>query len=255
MKIICDALAWVSFALIFYVQGLGTVGYAVAAEEELPRLSVRGEAILHVPADQLNLRIGVVTAAQSAEAALAENTEKMDRVVKALQRVGLTRDEYQTGQFQIQPQWSPRPRQAPAEWRPEIVGYSVTNGVNLRTQKVSLAGKLIGAAAETGANEIGALFFDLADPRQYRDEAIGAATANAIADARSLAAAASVRLLRVLSLTLDQAVATPVRVQTEAYAERAVLAMDGPAPPITSGDVTVRAQVLLVYQIDGLIER
>jgi uncharacterized protein YggE len=234
--------------------GLGTAGHAAAPEQELPRLTVRGEAILYVPADQLNLRIGVVTAAETAEAGLGENTEKMDRVVKALQQVGLTQGEYETSQFQIQPRWSPRPRQAPAEWRPEIVGYSVTNSLNIRTRKLELAGKLIGAAAKAGANEIGAILFDLADPRQYRDDAIEAATANAIADARSLAGAASVRLLRVLSLTLDQAVATPVKVQAGAYAERAALAMDAPAPHMTSGDVTVRAHVLLVYQIDGLIE-
>ncbi len=253
MKQFSHALVLVSCIVIFF--GFETAGYGAAGDEDLPRLTVRGEAILHVPADQLNLRIGVVTVAETAEEALGENTEKMERVVKALQRVGLTHEEYQTGQFQIQPQWSPRPRQAPAEWRPEIVGYSVTNSLNLRTGKLELAGKLIGAAAEAGANEIGAILFDLADPRQYRDAAIEAATANAIADARSLAAAASVRLLRVLSLTLDQAVATPVRMQADAYAERAVLAMDAPTPPIASGEVTLRAYVLLVYQIDGLIER
>ncbi len=244
----------VFLSLGFLLFGVASAGHA-APEEPLPRLTVRGEAVLHVPADQLNLRIGVVTAGETAELALGENTEKMERVVKALQRVGLTSGEYKTSQFQIQPRWTLRPRQAPPEWRPEIVGYSVTNSLNIRTRKIGLAGKLIGAAADAGANEIGAILFDLADPRHYRDDAIEAATANAIADARSLAAAASVRLLRVLSLTLDQAVATPIRVQTEAYAERAALAMDGPTPPIASGDVTVQAQVLLVYQIDGLIER
>lgn len=218
--------------------------------EPVPRLSVRGEALLEVPADQLQLSVGVVTEGDTAQGALEENSIKMKAVVRALEGVGLTSDDYQTGQFRVQPNWSPRPRQAPEEWRPRIVGYTVSNTLNIKTTRLKLAGKIIGAVSEGGANTIDAIRFDLSDPRKYRAEAIRQATANAMADARSAAEAASVRLVRVLSLTLDEAVATPVRMQTEGYSMRTAMAMDQREPPISSGDVTVRANVTLVYEID-----
>jgi uncharacterized protein YggE len=56
--------------------------------------------------------------------------------------------------------------------------------------------------------------------------------------------------VKVLSLKLDDAVATPVRIRTEGLSQRAAMAMDVAEPPISSGDVTVRASVHLIYQIE-----
>ncbi|MDX1764290.1 MAG: SIMPL domain-containing protein [bacterium] len=248
MKRFCNRL----FLIMAAVMGPGTMVFAADGipSEPVPRLSVRGEALLHVPADQLRLSIGVVTEGKTAEGTLEENSDRMKAVIQALKRVGLTDDDYQTGQFQVQPNWSPRPRQAPEDWRPRIVGYTVSNRLHIKTTRLKLVGKIIGAASEEGANRIEAIGFDLVDPRTYRTEAIGQATANAMADARSAAEAASVRLVRVLSLTLDEAVATPVRMKTEGFVMRTAMAMDHTEPPITSGDVTVRANVTLVYEID-----
>lgn len=231
---------------------MGFSGKTYAGEEtkldERPNLTVRGEALLKVPADQMHLNIAAVTHAETADRALDQNTALMENVIQALKKTGLTEDEYQTGQFQIDPEWSPRPRQTPEEWRPRIVGYSVTNRLAIKTKKLTLAGKLIGAATDAGANAIDSIVFDLADPRKYRGQAIQQATANALADARSLADAASVKLVRVLTLSLDNAVATPFRVGAESFARGAMTA-EAAAPPISSGEVTVQAGVMLVYEI------
>lgn len=214
----------------------------------VPQLTVRGEAVLHVPADQMRLSMGVVTAAVTADAALAENTEKMNDVEKALAGLGLTKDEYRTGQFQVQPQWEPRPRQPVAEWKPRIVGYTVTNTLKITTRKIERAGEIIEAGVKAGANDVGTISFELASPRNSRDEAIKAATANARADALSLSEAASVRLVRILSAQLDEAVARPLIVRMDSFSESA-LARAESAPGITPGDIAVRASVTLTYQI------
>ena len=102
------------------------------------------------------------------------------------------------------------------------------------------------AASLAGANTIDGLRFDLADPRAHRDEAIRQATAHALHDARTLAAAAGVALSRVLSIDLDRS-ATPVGASYRPMAAEAARA----APPVTPGDVTVRASVTVVYEIAG----
>ena len=231
---------------------MGFVGKTYAGGEtkldDRPNLTVRGEALLRVQADQMHLNIAAVTHAETADRALDQNTVLMQNVIQALKKIGLTEDEYQTGQFQIEPVWSQRPRQAPEDWRPRITGYTVTNRLAIKTQKLPLAGKLIGAATDAGANAIDSILFDLSDQRKYRAQAIREATANALADARSLADAASVKLVRVLSLSLDNAVTTPFRVPPESFA-RGLMAAEAAAPPISSGEVTVQAGVMLVYEI------
>ncbi len=226
---------------------------AVTARAEepssVPQLSVSGQAELQVPADRLRLSIGVVTQAPSAEKALEENNSRMRAVAEALRRAGLSEKEMETGQFRIEPQRSSPPPRPEAGWRPQIIGYTVTNSLNLRTTRLDLAGHLIAAAGKAGANDIGSLYFDLADPRRYRAEAIRTATANARADAHALAEAASVRLVRVLSLRLDETAAVPLPMAAERFAMKAAA-----EPVIAPGEVTVRAAVSMLYEVAPLAE-
>ena len=222
---------------------------APPAREPAAQLTVRGRAELDRPADQLNIRIGAVTESEEATEAIHRNNDRMNKVVSAIRKVGLTDKEYQTGTFSVQPTYSQRPpRSSDRSWTPRITGYRVSNNLTIKTKQLDKAGDLIQAVAEAGANTIDSINFDLADTRKHRSEAIGAATANALADARTLADAAGVRLVRIVSLTLDEAGVRPVFTQQG----RMGLAMEArSAPPIVPGDVTVRASVTVVYEITG----
>ncbi len=215
---------------------------------DVARLTVRGEALLYKPADQLRLRIGVVTEAAEATAAVAQNSRRMTSVVAAIKKAGLGEREYQTGRFSIRPKYNRRPRQAGPEWTRRIIGYEVNNTLAIRTKKLSLAGKLIETAHAAGANSIDAITFDLADPRTHRAEAIAAAAVNARTDAGILARASEVRLVRILSIHLDQSRHRPP-VTTMLRAESMAAAVTAPAPPIQPGDVSVQASVTIVYEI------
>lgn len=214
----------------------------------VPELTVRGEATLQVPADQMRLTVGVVSYGVTAEATLKDNTEKMAQVEKSLQRVGLGKEEYSTGFFQIEPKWEPRPSKANWDWKPGIAGYVVRNSFKIVSRQLKVTGKIIEAVASAGANDIQALTFDLADPRRYRAVAIEQATANARADATTLAAAAGVDLMRVRSLQLDSSPIAPMRLEMRSMA-MSEGTVAGVPPPIAAGDVTVSAGVHLVYEI------
>ncbi len=215
--------------------------------DDVPRLTVRGEAVLHKPADQLRVRVGVVTQAAEATAAVKENSRRMADVIAAIKKAGVDKSEYETSRFSIRPLYSRRPRQANAEWVRQIVGYEVNNTLAIRTKKLALAGKLIEAANEAGANSVDDIRFDLADPRTHQAEAIAAATANARSDAAVLSRAAEVRLVRIIAIQLgDGGYRPPMPTMLRAEAMAAVAA---PAPPIQPGDVTVRASVTMIYEI------
>jgi uncharacterized protein len=233
---------------IFLMGGGGAGAGGNDCFDEVPQLAVRGEALLSVPADQMQMNMGVVTSADTAEEALELNTQKMKRVEKALLKTGLVKDEYRTGRFQIQPKWMPRPRQAPKDWQPRIAGYSVTNSLQVKTRKLKLAGKLIEAGIEAGANQINSIIFNLADPRKFRSRAIEKATANAKADAASLARAAGVNLAGILLLKLENTAEVPKKLRLANFMESAAPRGDV-SPPISPEDVTVRASIMLIYRI------
>jgi uncharacterized protein YggE len=215
--------------------------------EDVTKLTVRGEAEIEKPADQLRMSIGVQTNAVAAADALRENTQRMNEVIAALAKIGLEKSEYETGRFRIRPQYSERPRQPQPDWRPTIVGYQVVNALTVKTKKLDLAGATIEAANEAGANSIDVAGFQLSEPRMYRAEAIAAATRNALDDAAALAAAAGLRLVRIVAINLDHAGAETRELSFGAQAR--ALAADGGPPPIAPGDVVVRAAVTVVYEI------
>lgn len=233
-------------ALVF----LSAVTSALAGEnpQELAKLQVRGEALLEVPADEIRLSIGVSTSGTTADAVLEENSRVLKRVEKALREAGLEKGEYSTGHFNLQPSRSPRPRTAEPDWRPEIVGYTVQNSLQIKSSKLDLAGKWIETASRAGANEIGQLLFGLANPRKHREVAIQSATEHARADARALADAAKVKLVRILDLQLDPAGQAPLVRMASQPMVRTMAAEQAP-PIVAPDDLQVRAGVSITWEI------
>ncbi len=213
------------------------------ADEQLPILSINGSAILKKPADQFNLTVAVITEADSAVAALQNNSQKMRSVISALQAKELTSKEYTTGQFNITPTYTPYPKNPAPDWKQKINGYRVTNTLYIQTDKLDLAGELIDTVSEAGANSIDQISFGLKDERLYRQEVIKMATQNAIQDAEDLAMAANIRLERIQEISLDNArIPEPRHKMFAASLDRST--------PIEPSDVSVSANVSIVYQVD-----
>jgi uncharacterized protein YggE len=215
---------------------------ALAADAaEQPRIETRGEAVLRVPADQVEFNVAVISEDSTADRALARNTTKVNAVRRALEGAGLAADDIETGRFQLQPQWSSPPQDPQPSWRPTIVGFVVEHQVAVRTRKLAQAGNALTAASGAGANSIGELRFSLADNTKARGEAIQLATRNAIADADAIARAAGLTRGRILSVVLEPSFTAPSPVQMEM---RAMAAMDK-AVPVDAGAIEVRATVQL----------
>jgi uncharacterized protein len=218
-------------------------------ERPVPQLTVRGMALLEVPPDQVRMTLAVVSTAESAEEAMRRNSERMAKVEKALYKAGVQKGEVQTGRYQIYPEWSPRPRQAPEDWQPRIIAYRVENTLQLRSRQLTQAGRFIEAAIKAGADRVDAVVFDLADPRRDRAKAIAEATANARADAQALAEAAGVKLGGVLNLQLDDAgmPPQPMAMLRDVSSASTMAA----APELTPGVVPVSAGITITYRIDS----
>ena len=215
--------------------------------EDLPQLTVSGTARIEKPADEVRLSVGVTTEAAEARSALSRNSERMDAVITAVRTAGLTEDEYRTGRFRIRPEYDRRPRNASEDWKPRIVGYTVSNTLEVASSRLELVGELIAAANEAGANEVSIDGFALSKPERFRPEIVRDATAIAMADARALADAAGLELVCILRIDASPAEPRPLLTR-DAPMAMARMAADA-ATPIEAGDVTLSATVRIVYEV------
>ncbi len=217
-----------------------------ASSLEVPKLTLNASATIWKPADELQLKIGIVTLHTTAEQALFENSSKMNAVINHIEAAGLTKEDYETSNFSIHPTYTPTPHHPPHDWKPSINGYEVTNTLLIHTDKLNLIGKIIDLANGAGANQISDIRFGLKNPRQYWAEALSAAGSNAVHDAETIAASTGVRLVRVLSISLHN-----TQVHGRELSMACMAKACGAQPtPIEPSDVSIVAHVSVVYEIN-----
>jgi len=213
---------------------------------DLAHITLTATASIQKPADELQLKIGVLSLAETAEAALADNTFKMKEIITSLKKLGFDHEDYETHQFSIRPTYSPYPTNPPADWKAEIIGYEVTNSILLHTQKLDLIGQVIDLATQSGANTISDIKFGLKNPYQYKSEVLSVAGQNAIKEAEIIAQATGVQLVKVLSIQLNQMRVNSPQQQVACFTKSFGASH---AAPIEAGDLSLEASITLVYEI------
>lgn len=212
--------------------------------EDISKLTLSASAKISKPADELQMKIGVITHSLLAEDGLFENSSKMNEIIAQLELAGFGHDDYETNQFSVTPTYTPYPKNPPPDWTKTINGYEVKNFILIHTDQLEKAGMLIDMANAAGANSISDIKFSLRSCRDYWPEAIAAAGVNAVKDAEVIAAATGVKLVRVLSISLTETTVRASELNVACFAKAA-----GSAPPIEPGDVSIEARVNLVYEI------
>ena len=228
---------------------LATVADAASAQQPGPpppreqTIRVTGTGEARTKPDKAVADFAVETLAPTAQAAAAENAQRMDRVIAALVRAGVPRDRIETRDYNVFPDYDPQPR--PDATEPRIRGYRVMNTVAVTIYELDRVGSLIDAALEAGANRVNGVNFGLRDPQAFRQRAIDEAVRRARADGEALAAALGVSLGMVReAYTADVGVVQPV-MQFRMAADAA----SSMATPINPGEQSVNATVVIVYAI------
>ncbi len=145
--------------------------------------------------DIATIRAGVVSQAPTAAAALADNAQRMARVIAALKRSGIADRDLATSNVGLSPQYRYTEGQPPA-----ITGYQATNTVTIRFREVARAGGVLDALVAQGANQIDGPNLSIDKPDAALDEARTDAVRRARARADLYAAAAGMKVARVISI-------------------------------------------------------
>jgi uncharacterized protein len=214
----------------------------VASQQEGIWVSGQGE-VQAVP-DVAVLNLGVQAQALTVAEAQAQASKAMDAVMAALKANGIAEKDIQTTGYNIwqQTRWDPD-RQTE-----EVVGYQVSNNVQVKVRKVADAGNVLDAAVAAGGDliRVQGIYFEVDDPSSYLDEAREKAVADAKARAEQLASLAGVKLGQPTYIT--ESYYNPV-IYRDIEMAKADGGMPAPATPITPGETTITANVQIVYQI------
>jgi uncharacterized protein len=206
-----------------------------------PPTAERGIVVTGAGRIALRPDTGVIDVGVEARAArLADATGEVDRkmrdVLAAVRALGVRDADVRATVYAVEPIAEPRQTGSSGA---RIVGYQVSNVVQVRARAVDTLGKLVDAAVTAGANVVRNIHFALDDPARAEAEARALAMQDATARARQVAAAAGVRLGRLLSVTEGSPV-RPVARMTLATA----------AGPIEAGQLEVIVSLQARYAIE-----
>ena len=208
---------------------------------------VNATASIEREPERAQVLLAVESQATTARQAAAANATKMDAVIAALRRAGISGPNVKTVSYSINPEYARSPRDD-AQKPPVIASYRAINMVQVTVEPVSKTGEIIDIALQAGANRVHNLSFELRDPDAAHRDALRLAVAKAQAEAQVMAEAAGQRLGPPLQMS-SGGYAIP-RYARDMAGE--VMMAQAPAPtPIEGGTLTIMANVSITYRLES----
>ena len=226
-----------AFALLLFLY-LPVAAQNKRAGEEPTTLLVHGEATVSVEPDIAELDVGVISQAQTSQAAADQNVTKSKQFVTQLQRL-IPSNAINSVSISINPNY-----RYPKDGAAVITGYTASNTMRIIVNDLSQLRSVIETSTQAGASSINRLTFDLKDEKAARARALSQAAAQAQSSAEALASSLKLRLAKLTRVEeVQPVVISPAR-------EVEVSALKEAAPDqaaIAPGTIQIHASVNLVY--------
>lgn len=220
---------------------------AVPALAESPTsiITVTGNGRVDVAPDMATLGIGVTTEGDTAKAAMDANSTALAAAIDRLKASGVAERDIQTSGLNLGPRYDSGRTNPDGSAR--ISGFVASNTVTVRIRALETLGPVLDAVVTDGANTLGGVNFGLQDIDPVMDNARKDAVADARRKAELYAGAAGVKLGEVVSISEQSGYQPPMPM---AMAEASFDKRGGAPVPIQGGEVSVTADVTIVYGLE-----
>ena len=206
-----------------------------------PVIVTTGEGLVQAVPDRAWVQIAAESRASSPKEAQRRNAEAMSPVQDKLRAGGIPADAIKTIAYDLQQEWDFVNNRRVAR------GYVARNTVEVRVDAIDRVSDVLEVAVGSGATSVGGLRFDLKDRANLEREALRLAVADARMKAEAAAAGAGLAIARVVRIEEQGGVQRP---PTPYLRDVAVAQADAAAaPPISAGQIELRAQVTLTAEI------
>jgi uncharacterized protein YggE len=215
------------------------VVFAAVSRAQMPvrpaSITAVGTAAVSVAPDLARVDVSVFTQGATAQDASTANAAQASTIITALQGLLGTDASIKTINYSLSPVYNnPPPGQNAI-----IIGYSVSNTVEITLADLSKIGRTIDTAIQSGANRVQGISFDLQDRNPPTAQALKAAAINARAQADAIAAGLNVHIGAVLHASEGVNTSTPVLGGVTATS----------TTPVQTGLVVIQASVTLEVAI------
>jgi uncharacterized protein YggE len=178
-----------------------STGGALSAQSGVTEITASGTGSVSLSPDMATVNAAVETNAARAEEAVSKNNQIYERVVAALERLGVARADVTLAYYNVN--YNPPPQVMPPASNGERYGYTVSRTFSVKVRSIGKAGAVSDACIGAGATSINGVSFGLADPSAARAQAIAKAEGDARNAAEALARTANVRIVSVKSIELQ----------------------------------------------------
>lgn len=216
------------------VAGAPVTGTDVA----LHTLTVQGSGKVTVVPDVARVYLGVTLTKPTVKEARDAAAKAMTNVIAAIKGLGVADADIQTTGLSLSARYANGSST-------RIVGYVISEQVQVTVRDLDKAGDVVDAATARGATDVNGISFELADPAKALDDARAVAIASARTSGLAMANAAHVTLGAVVSIS-DGSAPTPIYYGPAAGAAPAA----DLRTPVQPGTQDVSAVVTVVFELD-----
>jgi uncharacterized protein YggE len=219
----------------------GPVSGAPTTTDPAPHtVTVTASGKTTVVPDVARVYFGVTTTKTTVKAARGANAQSMTDIIAAVKALGVADADIQTTNLSLYPQYG-------SGSTPKVVGYQVSDQVEITVRDLDKAGDVVDAATAKGATDVNGISFEVADPAKAQNDARAAAVAAARTSAQAMAGAGSVSLGTVVSIT-DSTPPSPI---FYGYgAAKGIAPSADAATPVQPGTLDLSATVTVVFEIN-----
>jgi uncharacterized protein YggE len=200
-------------------------------------LTVSGNGKVTVVPDVARVYLGVTLTKPTVKEARDAAAKAMTDVLAAIKGLGIADADLQTTGLSLSARYANGSST-------KIVGYVISEQVQVTIRNLDKAGDVVDAATAKGATDVNGISFELADPAKALDDARAAAVTAAHTSGLAMASAAHVTLGAVISIS-DASAPGPIY-----YGAATAAPMADVKTPVQPGTQDVSAVVTVVFELD-----
>lgn len=186
----------VIIAAIIIVIGILIGVYLIKGPSNEQTISTTGNAQITVAPDQAVVYLSIQTRDKSADKAKDQNAVISEKVLTALDKIGIEKSDIETQNYNINPEY---------DWNSgtqKIIGYAASNEIKITSKDFSNVGKIVDAAVDAGSL-VSYINFELSNEKnnKYKTQVLATASQDAKTKAEAIASGLGKKLGSLVSVS------------------------------------------------------
>jgi len=233
-------------SLVFVTFLLAVPVFGQEGSETARTVRVSGNATVTASPDEATVRFGIVSRAETAEAARAQNAEAAKTAMNVVRTLEIPETKMRMETLQLQP----RREFNPQTKRHEEKGYEARRNVVVELSDLETLPTLVTRVVQSGANRVAGIQYGLSDRSSIRNEALRTAAMNAREKAQLLAESLDATLGPVREIMETNLGFDEPRPLARAQFAKSAEADAAPEPDAyAAGEIDVSAEVQVVFEL------